>query len=58
MPSENRFEIVYREENDDRIKTFILMDKQTGVNYLYMSRDYGSGLTPLLDADGKPVVTR
>ena len=37
--------------------TCILLDKQTGVNYLYVSSGYGGGLTVLLDQDGKPVIT-
>ena len=37
--------------------TQILMDTQTGVHYLYVSHGYGGGLTPLLNADGTPVVT-
>lgn len=36
----------------------IWVDKQTGVNYLYHASGYSGGLTPLLDADGKPVVTQ
>ena len=35
----------------------IWVDKQTGVNYLFHSSGYAGGLTPLLDAEGKPVVT-
>lgn len=35
----------------------IWVDRMTGVNYLFISRGYGAGLTPLLDAQGKPVVT-
>lgn len=35
----------------------IWVDKLTGVNYLYRTNGYGAGLTPLLDKDGKPVVT-
>ena len=35
----------------------IWVDKQTGVNYLYISAGYGAGLTPLLNRDGTPVVT-
>ena len=35
----------------------ILVDKETGVNYLYCSSGYGGGLTVLLDRDGKPVIT-
>ena len=26
--------------------------------YLYVGRGYGGGLTPLIDADGKPIVTK
>jgi len=37
--------------------TCILVDKQTGVNYLYASSGYGGGLTVLLNPDGTPVVT-
>ena len=37
--------------------TYILVDAQTGVNYLYASGGYGAGLTPLLNRDGTPVVT-
>ena len=36
----------------------ILVDKETGVNYLFVQSGYAGGLTPLLDADGKPVVTK
>ena len=35
----------------------IWVDKQTGVNYLFHSSGYAGGLTPLLKADGTPVVT-
>ena len=36
----------------------ISRDKETGVNYLFVHRGYGGGLTPLLDSDGKPIVTK
>lgn len=36
----------------------VLVDTQTGVNYLYVQRGYGGGLTPLLDANGKPIITK
>jgi hypothetical protein len=35
----------------------IIVDKETGVNYLFRGNGYSGGLTVLLDADGKPVVT-
>ena len=54
-------------KTDDRfIKTYsqgmgnvneIWVDKQTGVNYLFHAVGYAGGLTPLLKADGTPVVT-
>ena len=33
------------------------VDRETGVNYLFHFNGNAAGLTPLLDADGKPVVT-
>ena len=35
----------------------ILVDKKTGVNYLFVQSGYAGGLTVLLNADGKPIVT-
>ena len=35
----------------------IWVDRETGVNYLFHAAGYSGGLTPLLDKDGKPVVT-
>lgn len=35
----------------------IWVDKETGVNYLYRQSGYSGGLTPLLDRDGKPIIT-
>ena len=32
-------------------------DTATGVNYLFRSEGYAGGLTPLLDGQGRPVVT-
>ena len=37
--------------------TKILVDKETGVNYLFHQSSNAGGLTPLLDREGKPVVT-
>lgn len=35
----------------------VIVDRQTGVNYLWVKSGYAGGLTPLLDAGGNPVVT-
>jgi len=37
--------------------TCILVDRKTGINYLYVSGSYGGGVTPLLNRDGTPIVT-
>lgn len=37
--------------------TEIWVDTRTGVNYIFHKSGYGAGLTPLLDKDGKPIVT-
>lgn len=53
-----RFKVAYR-EGDGIIKemTLVLVDLKTGVNYLSIQSGSGIGITPLLDKDGKPVIT-
>lgn len=57
--TERRFKRVFAEGK--RNVSEIWVDTLTGVNYLYHfethAAGYSGGLTPLLDADGKPVVT-
>lgn len=36
---------------------YVLVDAQTGVNYLVTAFGTGVSVTPLLDRDGKPIVT-
>ena len=35
----------------------IWVDTLTGVNYLFHASGYAGGLTPLLDREGKPVIS-
>ena len=35
----------------------VLLDTETGVNYLYIGAGYGMGITPLLDSEGKVLVS-
>lgn len=60
MKKDDRFEIIYKEGSQlkDSGLIQILVDKETGVNYLFMKSGYGAGLTPLLDENGKVVVTK
>lgn len=53
-----RFEIIYREGTAIGAGLRAVVDRETGVNYLLMQNGYGMGLTPLLDGEGKPVVTK
>ena len=53
---ENRF--VWLKSEGFLKETRIIIDTETGVNYLFVQEGYAGGLTPLLDADGKPIVTR
>lgn len=52
---ENRFVKTYSQGVLDVME--ILVDKETGVNYLFHWNGSAAGLTPLLDAEGKPVVS-
>lgn len=52
----NRFEKVYKQGTFDVMEIWV--DKETGVNYLWCESGYAGGLTPLLDSEGKPVVTK
>ena len=52
---EKRFEVAYQQGALDVIE--ILVDKETGVNYLLRTNFIAGVMTPLLDREGKPVVT-
>ena len=56
--AKDRFDIQEKENVSLMTETMVIVDKETGVNYLFVHRSYGGGLTPLLDADGKPIITK
>ena len=55
MSKNERFVKVYSQGHLSAIEVWV--DKKTGVNYIFHQSGYAGGLTPLLDRDGKPVVT-
>lgn len=55
MSKEQRFEKIYTQ--GAMTTTEIWVDKETGVNYLFHACGYAGGMTPLLDRDGRPVVS-
>ena len=55
MAKNERFEKTYSQ--GALTLTEIWVDKETGVNYLFHASGNAAGLTPLLDREGKPVVS-
>ncbi len=56
---EDRFVQIYKEGNSlsEEGVCQIIIDMRTGVHYLTWRSGYAGGITPLLDSDGKPVIT-
>lgn len=52
----DRFVKVYEQGVVNKFEIWV--DRVAGVNYAWRRDGYSGGLTPLLDANGKPVVTR
>ncbi|TDA21068.1 hypothetical protein E1963_13735 [Extibacter muris] len=51
-----RFEIT---ETEGSVKGFyVVVDKETGVNYIVAKFGTGGGICPLVDKDGRPIVTK
>lgn len=55
MAKDERFIKVYSQGTLTQTK--ILVDKKTGVNYLFHDDGSAGGMTPLLGRDGKPVIS-
>ena len=50
-----RFEV---ESSEGILESYrVIVDKKTGVNYLYISNGTSGGLTVLLDSEGKPIIS-
>lgn len=54
MFGDKRFEVIYKEGKLSGCK--VIVDKETGVHYLFSWDGYAGGITPLLDKEGKPIV--
>ena len=57
MAKDKRFERAYSQGGELGVSYEILVDRETGVNYMFYRSGYSGGLTPLLDKDGNIVVT-
>ena len=56
--SQERFEVIEKQGNSFKNIYQVIVDNRTGVNYLFVKDGYGAGLTPLLDENGKPIITK
>lgn len=56
MEDNKRFETIFRQGSLELYR--VIVDKETGVNYLYVTNGGCGGLTVLLDSEGKPVITK
>jgi hypothetical protein len=57
---ENRFKVVFKDGSqlsDDGVRQ-VLVDMETGVNYLVWKSGYAGGITPLLDSKGNVIINR
>ena len=56
----SRFEVIFKDGSSVRNEgeRQIIVDKETGVHYLVWKSGYGAGITPLLDSEGKVVITK
>lgn len=52
----DRFKKIYQQGMIDIVEIWI--DTETGVNYVFHSNGNAAGFTPLLDKDGKPIVSK
>ena len=55
MKGNNRFEKVYSQGALNVIEIWV--DTETGVNYMFQQGGHAGGLTPLLDREGKPIIS-
>lgn len=51
-----RFKKIYQQGIVDVVEIWV--DTQTGVNYVFHRNGNAAGFTPLLDKDGKPIVSQ
>ena len=55
MGKNDRFEKVYSQGTMNVMEIWV--DRETGVNYVFHASGYAGGMTPLLDRDGKLVIS-
>jgi len=54
--TDKRFDVIHKEGSLSGFK--IIVDKRTGVQYLFSWDGYAGGLTPLLDENGETMIVK
>jgi hypothetical protein len=54
--TDKRFDVIHKEGSLSGFK--IIVDKKTGVQYLFSWDGYAGGLTPLLDENGETMIVK
>lgn len=57
MAKDKRFVVTEKEGSAFSNLIQVIVYKKTGVNYMYIQSGNSGGLTPLLDREGRPVIT-
>ncbi|MBR4471510.1 MAG: hypothetical protein IKS54_09410 [Erysipelotrichaceae bacterium] len=56
MPKDKRFEII-ETQNGFLTEIKVIIDKETGVNYMFVHDGYAGGLSVMVDENGDPLVS-
>jgi len=56
-PIKSKRFLVKEKQDGFSFGSYVLVDKKTGVNYLYVQSGYSGGLTVMVDGAGNPIVT-
>ena len=56
MGKQKRFVCIYSQNTGKAAEIWV--DTLTGVNYMFLREGFSGGLTVLVDAEGKPVISR
>lgn len=58
MAKDQRFDVIYNQSTLSNGTTAIYVNRETGVHYLTITSGMGSGVIPLLDSEGKPIINK
>ena len=56
MKKSDKFKIIHEERDGWNTELMVLVEKGTGVQYLFCNKGYGGGMSVMVDKDGKPLL--